>query len=306
LAIGSGWTLLGVFLAFLSVQLLKPQRPLQVLVVIFRSLLGAIGCFLVTGGFVVAIGAAFGIVRVCLAIHRAPRWDAVWISRAVALALITTWWAAMLVATPLYTPYARLALPLVVAAWLAAALNVSGMFGPIFDPPAKTEGGWGWGCLFVIGIHILAFIHLALAPHEDHWDRLVNRRGLVEIAQLVRTTERTSGQPRVIYVFGEPALFFQLRAAGEQNVSPVQLVPDYPATLEGRPIPTFLLAGPHANRDPQFQSQWSAVKERWELLHEYEYQPSDVVWLDLNRPQEPPKETADLDRVRLYRLREGG
>jgi dolichyl-phosphate-mannose-protein mannosyltransferase len=69
-------------------------------------------------------------------------------------------------------------------------------------------------------------------------------------------------------------------------------------------MPTFLVTGPHANRDPQFQQQWAAEKDRWELLHEYKYQPSDVVWLDLNNPQKSPKESANLDRVRLYRLRE--
>jgi 4-amino-4-deoxy-L-arabinose transferase-like glycosyltransferase len=305
LAIGGGWTLLGVFLSFLSAQLLKPRRPLEVLVVIFRSLLGTIGCLLVTGGFLIAVGAALGIVRVTMAIHRAGRWDAVWISRAIALALIATWGGAMLVATPLYTPYARLALPIVVASWLAAALNVAGMFGPILEQPAEPEGGRGCGCLFVIGFVFLASINVAVAPHEDHWNRTVDRRGLIEIAQLVRMTERSSGQPRVIYVYGEPALFFQLRAAGEQNVSPVQLVPSEPATLEGRPIPTFLITGPHANRDRKFQQQWADVKESWQLVHEYEYQPSDVVWLDLNHPQKSPKDTRVLDRVRLYRLREG-
>ena len=306
LALGEGWTLLGVFLALLVVQLLRPRGPLEVLWVVFRSVIGVFGCVLLTGGFVIAVGAAIGIFRVLAAIQRAPRWDSVWRCRAVGLLLIATWWGAMLIATPLYTPYARLALPLIVASWLGAALNVAGMFGPIFEESSESQGGWGWGCLIVFGMFGLAAIHGSLAPHEDHWNRLSSRRGLVEIAQLVRLTERDSGQPRVIYVYGEPAMYFQLRAAGEQNVSPVQLVPSEPATLQGRPIPTFFIAGPHANRDPQFQEQWADMKENWQLVHEYDYQPSDVVWLDLNHPQKSPKETAALDRVRLYRWRKGG
>jgi 4-amino-4-deoxy-L-arabinose transferase-like glycosyltransferase len=303
IVIGNGWTVLGLVLAVVLPQLLDPRRPLEVLLVVFQALITTFGVLLATFTFVLGLGAVVGIGRMAVAAGRAPKFDAAWRRRAVGLALIVVWWGAMLVATPLYTPYARLTLPLILAAMLAAALNWSPVLREPEDERATWQPGAVWGCLAVIVWLGIGFGLQALGPHQDVRERSVDRRDLVEIAQLVRLTERSFGQPRVIYVYGEPAIYFQLRAAGEPNVSPVQLAPVDPATSDGQPIPTLLIAGPHAHRDPQFQQQWAAVKDRWELIHEYEYQPGDVVWLDLNDPRRSPQETADLDRVRLYRLK---
>jgi hypothetical protein len=159
-----------------------------------------------------------------------------------------------------------------------------------------------WGCVVLPGWLALGLLMNAAMPHDDLHDHPLARRGLVTIAQQIRATD-IRREPRVVYVFGEPAIFFQLRAAGEPIVSPVQMVPTEPATDAGQPIPTLLVTGPHAHRDPQFQQQWTVAKDRWELVQEFEYEPSLVVWLDLNDPRQSPQTTRDLDRVRLYRLR---
>jgi 4-amino-4-deoxy-L-arabinose transferase-like glycosyltransferase len=302
MAIGSGWALLGLTFAILLPQLLEPRRASEIPGLALQSLVGMIGFMLIALTFVVSFGAALGIGRILMALYRTPQLDVSWKRRAIGLSLVFIWWGAMLLVTPLYTPYARLTLPLIVAAMLATALNWS----PVLRGNDERASAWRanatWGCLAAAAWLACGFGLQALAPHKDHWQRPIERRGLVEIAQLVRQTEEP-GLPRVIYVYGEPALYFQLRAAGERNVAPVQLVPDQPATLDGRPLPTYLIAGPHTHRDAQFQEQWSAVKDRWELLRVFDYQPSDVVWLDLNDPRRSPKETAALDRVRLHRLR---
>ncbi len=300
--LGMGWSLLGLGLAILMPKLLEPRRVIEIPWLIVQSFFYAIGLMLFTFTFVVGFGAMLGIGRMVVAFHRASRLDDIWKRRAIGLFLVFTWWGAMLVATPLYTPYPRLALPLLLAAWLATALNWADVLAPNDEPP--IEQGWGnwWGFpFFAVWLGTGACI-LSLFPNDDHWDRPAHRRGLVRIAQQVRATD-IRRQPRVIYVFGEPAIFFQLKAAGEPIVAALQNLPIRPAAKDGRPIPTFLIAGPHAQRDPRFQSQWSASKDRWELLHEFDYQPSPVVWLDVNDPRQSPQETADLDRVRLYHLR---
>ena len=56
-------------------------------------------------------------------------------------------------------------------------------------------------------------------------------------------------------------------------------------TLNGRALPTFLIAGPHAERDPQFREQLAAAGSRWKLVQTYDYAPSTLVWLDLHDPR---------------------
>jgi hypothetical protein len=131
-----------------------------------------------------------------------------------------------------------------------------------------------------------------------------SRLGLRDVAHAIRSPG-ADANGRAIYVFGEPALFFQLNAAGESLVRPVQSLPGSPATVEGKPIPTYLVAGPHANRDPQFNAAIAAAGERWELVRSYPHRPSAIVWLDLYDPRQPvPQDAAALDEVRLFRLKE--
>ncbi len=299
-AIALGWSIVGLALALLLPRLLQPRQAGSVVVLVGRSIVEAIGYFVVTAGFVLSLGAMVGIVRQSLALHQTPKLDSASRRRAIGLALIAVWWAAMVVATPLYTPYPRLALPLVLAACLATALNWS--IGTERGDEAKQLHP-AWGCAVVMGWIGLALLVAFTRPHDDVLKVSTDRRGLVSIVEQIRATD-IRREPRVVYVFGEPAIFFQLKAAGESIVSPVQMVPTEPATDAGRPIPTYLVAGPHANRDPQFAKEWEAAKHRWQLVQPFDYQPSLVVLLDLADPRTSPKSTRDLDRVRLYRLKE--
>ena len=129
-----------------------------------------------------------------------------------------------------------------------------------------------------------------------------DRRGLQRIAAEIRRLHL--GQQRAVYVAGEPGLLFQLAVAGERFVAPVQDVPASQATIDGHPIPTFLVIGPHAHRDSQLQQQWAVAKDRWQLIQVYDYQPSDIVWLDLHDPRLPdPPDKAQLNRIEVYRLK---
>jgi 4-amino-4-deoxy-L-arabinose transferase-like glycosyltransferase len=296
-AIGIGWSMLGLFMAWFLPSLLVPRTVRENLWGFVSTVPSAIGVLLVTGLFPVAVGAAVGIARMLIAIQAAPRLDATWQRRLIGVSLLAAWWGGMLVATPLYTPYPRLALPITIAAWLAASLNWD---EPLItgDQPPRIAGCLLW---LAIGCGLVAF--QALIPHEDHLTYTGDRRGLESIAQEIRAGHEPR-EPRVIYVYGEPAMLFQLRAAGEEIVIPVQDIPPSPAAENGQPIPTLLIAGPHALRDPGFQQQMAAAHARWMLVSEFSYQPSYVVWLDLNDPRRSPQETSSLDRVLVYRSRE--
>ena len=112
-----------------------------------------------------------------------------------------------------------------------------------------------------------------------------------------------SPDPRVIYVYGEPAVFFQLKAAAEPVVVPVQSVPSSPAQDGAQHVATYLVLGPHSLGEQDFQGTWHTLtKPPWELVGTYEYQPSPLVHLDLYDPRQSPTDDWERNQVKLYRL----
>ena len=299
-AFGIGFLAIGTLLA-LAVAARQQQKTWLGLVLGLSSGVGpVVAAIIVICLAVSTAGASIGLARLLVACHLAPKLDAAWRRRTTGLCLVAAWWFGMLFATPLYTPYPRLALPYLLAAWLATAINVAAFLPTVekgfYDSPLGKF--WKWVFLVALGtvLTTLAFF--------VRWQGLPSdRRGIERIAQQIHASEPTN-QPRAIYVYGEPALFFQLRVLGEELVGPVPELTETAVTLKGKPIPTFLIAGPHAWRDPEFHRQLSAAKDRWELVNEFDYRPSAIVWLDLNDSRRSPEETANDDRVRLYRLRQ--
>jgi dolichyl-phosphate-mannose-protein mannosyltransferase len=252
---------------------------------------------------VVGIGALVGLAWAITSLRQAQPRDAAWQRRAIGLAILIAWWGGLLVATPCYKPYARLDLPWLLAAWLGTALNACSYE----DVSHLLPAGWTsprvktiLGLALVVSLFVIPWV---LWPHPDHIDLPTDRRGLVHIAKQIHETG-DAGQPRAIYVLGEPAIYFQLRAAGEDVVAAVADAPTAPVTIDGQTAPTLLVVGPHAQTSPEFQQQFAAAKNRWELIAEYDYQPSAIVWLDIHDPRQSPQITAASDRVRVYRLRQ--
>jgi hypothetical protein len=112
-----------------------------------------------------------------------------------------------------------------------------------------------------------------------------------------------SREPRILYVYGEPAMLFQLLAAGEPLVVPVQSIPSEPARDGGRPIETLLIVGPHSLGTAAFPSLASLQSQRWELIDAVEYSPSPIVDLDLYDPRQSSlSERAKRNQFQLFRL----
>jgi hypothetical protein len=220
----------------------------------------------------------------------------------IGIALVSVWWFGLLIATPCYWPYPRLLLPWLLATWLAAAI--------LLDLLLCQRREW-----IVAGLVSALAIAAAFAGVGWLWDSRTDaigsdRRALLNIAAKLRSDLETSAPSpatatslptRAVYVFGEPAMYFQLAAAGERVLEPAQGIAATSVTLGGRALPTFLIAGPHAGRDPRFREQLAAVGSRWKLVHAYEYMPSKLVWLDLHDPRSPAAERDAASRMfRLY------
>jgi hypothetical protein len=71
-------------------------------------------------------------------------------------------------------------------------------------------------------------------------------------------------------------------------------------------VPTFFVAGPHARGTPEFAEQWARDGSQFELIAEYEYRPSELVWLNLHSSLESAAESGmarESEPMRLYLLR---
>jgi 4-amino-4-deoxy-L-arabinose transferase-like glycosyltransferase len=281
LAVGSGWSSLGLLLAIFLPTLLAPVSLRQALWNFGRSLATTVGLLLIAGLFAVGLGAAIGLGRMGMAYQRAGKLDARWQRQVIMLALLAVWWCALLVATPLYAPYARLAMPCFLAACLAASMNWDTCLGA----PEASRRELGHFAGWAVAVSVIAiWITVGMAiPRQKVFELPTNRRGLVRIAREVAGT-REANQPRAIFVYGEPALFFQLCAAGEELVAPVATLPQEPVSMNKQPIASYLFVGPLSLHDAAMRQQLadSAV---WRRVKRYEYPPSLLVWLDLHDPR---------------------
>jgi hypothetical protein len=230
--------------------------------------------------------------------------------------MAAAWFAGLLVATPLYHPYPRLALPWVMSCWVLG----SAMIARVVDwcaaaaPPPSDSGRsrlpYAAAITLLFGAVTAAAVWLGppwFPPRGTAWqDRGGMRRIAASILADAKATIDTLGPSggsdvdAVFYVYAEPALFFQLEAAAPQHAD-LHYVSSPATSLELRDpveVAVFLVTGPHAHREGA--DRRPAVQE-YSLVARYDYRPSNLVRLD-----EVP--AADLARsggrpgesVRLY------
>jgi dolichyl-phosphate-mannose-protein mannosyltransferase len=281
-----------------------------------QSLLTAAGFAVVAGGLALAgttlvvagAAAVLGMALVARCQTREPDEK-----QAVGLVLLAVWWCGLLAVTPYYWPYPRLVLPWQLASWIGAAL--------LFDQFAQalasaTETNWRASSLSVaaaIAIGIAAFCGWLLRPRHEALYSGTDRRGLVALVEQVQTeierdeAMRGGGSPRVIYVYGEPALLFQCCAHGRAVVAPIQTLPTKPALKETRALPTYLVVGPHTIGNPSFQKEWAGLGHQWEEVATYSFCLSHIVALDLTDPRKQgPSASPGMGQASLYRFTGSG
>jgi hypothetical protein len=247
----------------------------------------------------------------------------------LAVWMLAAWWLGLLLTTPLYRPYARLVLPWLAASWigggavLAWLAQGTGARKARANPPRAVSvyQRYVLGCLaFTVAIlAAAAFLggERLVARGVVGWQP---RDGLERIAAAIaqETSELASAEPggerdrKVVYVYAEPSVLFQMRLLGVDPVRPVSDLRFARPTAEPLPVPVFLVTGPHAERDPRFAAQLEDVRGRLILVRSYEYTPSDLVLLDSRDPRDllpagrpffsPPRKAPATEQVRLYRV----
>jgi hypothetical protein len=240
--------------------------------------------------------------------------------------LLTAWFAGLSLTVPLYTPYPRLMLPLLVTSWLGvgslidaivcrirahaeALMAVAHGTRPLLLSKGRQRHGLSRARpVFLLAVAVVALAATKRSPLERGVPGWESRTGLARLAPTILDDAcREAGLDRdsqvkrlAIYTYAEPALLFNLRLAGAEFVNPVKDVvfadPDAPAPR----LPSFLVLGPQAWRTRGFGEQLAKALPRLQLAGKYRYAPSNLVLLDgpLIRSDRPTEYEISLYRIR--------
>lgn len=232
--------------------------------------------------------------------------------------LVAAWFLGMLLSTPLYRPYPRIALPWLMAAWLGTSAGIPWAVNLIVTQrptirrtlsshlPQRIRSV---GLCLLILIGAIWWKGAAISARGiPGWQ---NRTGLESIATEIVADARTSVKDatggaeeyNLFYIYAEPSLFFHLAGQGVP-AAPIADLSFVGELQQPAKATIFLLTGPQAHHDPEFLSRLDELNPALERVATYDYKPSDFVLLN----RYPPRQLASLpqrpiEQIRMFRLR---
>jgi dolichyl-phosphate-mannose-protein mannosyltransferase len=240
--------------------------------------------------------------------------------------ILAVWLLGMVAATPLYHPYLRLTVPVLLASFLGAALCVQLIFerrlfdlvqAPEYSPdtPAESQSdpprGRGWSLALMMSAMCFLLALVPLGRDLGSMACYADRTGLVTVAREIKTavdsqshvTEGGATSP-VVYVFAEPALLFQLRLVGVEVVAPAGSLSFAESRWGKSAAPVYLAIGIHAGSDPAFQEQFSKLKNRLNPAGSWPWHLSPLVSLDQpnSQPSKLGSDPAESATVELFEV----
>ena len=202
----------------------------------------------------------------------------------IAGCLLVAWLLGMSVATPFYHPYPRLVFPWLTAVWLGVGLAVQlwQQRAAIKTGGPATAESWTvarFEHVFVAWFAVNCSVRLMGGTAHAWCDRtsitVVSENLSNRIADLLGS-ESTAKNGSIVQVWGEPALFFGLRAHNFINVYPSQGL-----DIIGRPLPapTFIAFGQQSIESLEFSKSRSKLNQ-CRLVEHCRFPPSHLVEMD--------------------------
>ncbi len=206
--------------------------------------------------------------------------------------ILGVWLIGLLMATPLYTPYLRLTLPGLLAAFVGtgAALQPVWQLSRSIDSNQRLFGillGITATQVMLFGSSLLLVLRPpVVGPASRPQQAIPNQARFPAecraIAETGNKAERPADEPRpvVVYVYAEPSLLFQLRLAGLQNVAPVSSLQFARSQFTTPAARIYLAVGIHARKDPRFQKQFTATRGQFKEVGRWPWKLGPLVALD--------------------------
>ena len=223
------------------------------------------------------------------------RWFGLWFSLA--------WLTGLLLATPMYHSYPRLLLPLLAVGCIATgAACVMLLFGGSRKPAeSNSKGRW----VTIVLILIVCSLRSNRVGFRC-WEPRTNMATIAELAiadaesDAAKSNNQRPDVKFILYVYGEPGLFFHIPREGVPT-RPIQDLSFAKPNAKPLQVPTYFLVGPHGRKSSNFQKQLREVRDHIELVQSYKYEASDFVLLDDFKPSQLSQLAPD--RIALYRVR---
>lgn len=241
-----------------------------------RGLVGWTTAALVCGQFITTFLAALLFLR------------RTWRATSLAFWTIAVWILLFVATLPLYRPYSRLMLPLVIACSVAAAIVFTKDLFPSNSRQVRCP---------LCSPAILSLVSLAAGLYMPSTRIWHPRRSFAEAATAM--TQRIPGSSRVIVV-GEPALAFYLHLAGKRAFERLELRAQLLQVTEG----TYLAAGLYARLAPELHRTISDLTAHLQPLGTFPAVPSELRLLDDLSPAQAKEYLSKPDHrydIVLYR-----
>lgn len=241
------------------------------------------------------VGASLGLISLAGVVWLMRSWfstsDTESTERRLFEAMLVTWWIGLTLTTPLYTPYARLSLPWLVASFLLTGAVCERLCLASFSPKSLAVGGLSLAALAVVLVLVVGrprthAASFALADSPVWADRSSLRKAtpqLLHECDMGRQSmplSETAHCEYAIYVAGEPALFCHLtqQSAATVVTKPAANVAEVAIPLRGGPaFPKFIITGGHT---PASEIEQATAAGHIEQIYEQQVLVSDMVALD--------------------------
>ena len=197
------------------------------------------------------------------------------------MCLVTAWFAGPTITTPFYYPYPRLALPWLCSTWICVGLAFQMWLNRANRNEDKNAFGFKSNFFVVaMSVLVLTYVMRLLCGSANVWSDRSNVQLIsTRFAAAVKKETAILGFPEeesVVYVPGDPALFFGLKAAGLSAVGPVQGLGFMQRQLLG---PTFV-AFPWRKSAMSENDRDLLFSMRFERVDGGEERPSHIVLFD--------------------------
>lgn len=186
-------------------------------------------------------------------------------SQRIGLWFVFAWIAGLCVATPFYQPYPRLILPLHVALWLGAGL-LAETIGPRI---LRAETSWqrflsSLKLEWSLPAALICCVAIRCLVGSFHaWQDRTELAGTVRsLLKIIHDETEKAGFPRdeaIVYVAGDPPVFFNSKAEGLSLIAPIQNRDQ----AERGSRPTFVLSRLDAGSDTQSRLNRGKVWSRF-------------------------------------------
>lgn len=188
--------------------------------------------------------------------------------------LLLAWGAAFIVLAPMYRPYVRTVLPLMIATCVAAAFVLAVWAERLAhaDAPAAP-----WNRLAVAGTVAALVAVIGVGAFRGETSRWRRARHLPEAARQIR--ERVGAGSKVI-VIGESVLAYYLELEGVRAFKGFELWED--VVDEGAPV--YVATGIYIQRAPTLRENFAALRSQLAPLGDFEFVPYDNRLLETFRP----------------------